>query len=133
MGRVCHCCGRERANERFSGGGHKRGICKDCQKLPAEERERRYLLDHVENMVLFQKRISEKNISTLERCLDHADTELAARAWLALRIARAAPFRKHRWKRIRESAPELYRESIAAYWVVENDCLIEPEFGEIPF
>jgi hypothetical protein len=36
-GQFCWCCGRRRPNERFSGAGHARHLCKDCQKLGAEE------------------------------------------------------------------------------------------------
>lgn len=31
-GHYCHVCGRQRANEKFSGKGHARHICKDCEK-----------------------------------------------------------------------------------------------------
>ena len=30
MGHYCRICGRTRANEKFSGKGHKNHICKDC-------------------------------------------------------------------------------------------------------
>lgn len=30
MGHYCRICGRTRANEKFSGKGHKNRICKDC-------------------------------------------------------------------------------------------------------
>ncbi len=30
MGHYCHICGRTRANEKFSGKGHKNHVCKDC-------------------------------------------------------------------------------------------------------
>ena len=36
-GHFCWCCGRVRANERFSGRGHANHVCKDCQKLGAKE------------------------------------------------------------------------------------------------
>jgi len=29
-GHYCYVCGRDRPNEKFSGRGHKRHICKDC-------------------------------------------------------------------------------------------------------
>lgn len=32
-GHYCYLCGRTRANEKFSGKGHRQHICKDCQKL----------------------------------------------------------------------------------------------------
>lgn len=39
MGHYCRICGRERANEKFSGKGHKIHVCKDCMRLPKEERQ----------------------------------------------------------------------------------------------
>jgi hypothetical protein len=42
----CHVCGRYRANEKFSGKGHARHICKDCareQKVAARQRRRERL------------------------------------------------------------------------------------------
>lgn len=30
MGHYCSICGRTRANEKFSGKGHKNHVCKDC-------------------------------------------------------------------------------------------------------
>ncbi len=32
QGNYCRICGRQRANEKFSGKGHARHICKDCEK-----------------------------------------------------------------------------------------------------
>ena len=40
-GHFCWCCGRMRPNERFSGRNHGRHLCRDCARLPAEEREYR--------------------------------------------------------------------------------------------
>ena len=39
MGHYCRICGRVRANERFSGHGHRTHVCKDCQRLPREHRD----------------------------------------------------------------------------------------------
>jgi len=38
-GHLCRVCGRQRANERFSGKGHAKHVCKDCDR--AERRARR--------------------------------------------------------------------------------------------
>jgi hypothetical protein len=40
-GQFCWRCGRVRANERFSGKGHARHLCKDCEKLGSAELEAR--------------------------------------------------------------------------------------------
>lgn len=46
QGHYCRICGRYRANEKFSGKGHARHICKDCareQKAAARQRRREKL------------------------------------------------------------------------------------------
>jgi hypothetical protein len=46
QGHYCYVCGRYRANEKFSGKGHARHICKDCareQKTAARQRRRERL------------------------------------------------------------------------------------------
>ena len=46
QGHYCHVCGRRRANERFSGKGHAKHICKDCDREHrATLRERKRELD----------------------------------------------------------------------------------------
>lgn len=40
-GHYCWCCQRRRPNERFSGRNHGRHFCRECARLPAEEREYR--------------------------------------------------------------------------------------------
>ena len=36
QGQYCRICGEYKANEKFSGKGHARHICKKCQSLPEE-------------------------------------------------------------------------------------------------
>jgi hypothetical protein len=46
QGHYCRVCGRYRANEKFSGKGHARHICKDCareQKAAAHQHRREKL------------------------------------------------------------------------------------------
>jgi hypothetical protein len=40
-GHYCWSCDRRRPNEKFSGKGHARHVCRDCLKLGAEELSRR--------------------------------------------------------------------------------------------
>jgi hypothetical protein len=39
MPHYCRICGRGRRNEKFTGRGHRNHICKDCQRLPREQRD----------------------------------------------------------------------------------------------
>jgi len=88
MGHYCHICGRTRANEKFSGRGHRDHICKDCQRLPREERDRVTCLDELYGF-LEQSHISQKNIDRLGILTRHADSEVRKLADLVLDIARA--------------------------------------------
>lgn len=36
MGHYCWMCGRVRPNEKFSGSGHQRHLCRECAKRPRE-------------------------------------------------------------------------------------------------
>jgi hypothetical protein len=40
MPHYCRICERSRANEKFTGRGHRNRICKDCQRLPRDEIDR---------------------------------------------------------------------------------------------
>ena len=88
LGHYCHICGRVRANEKFSGRGHRDHICKDCQRLPREERDRVTCLDELYGF-LEQSHISQKNIDRLGILTRHADSEVRKLADLVLDIARA--------------------------------------------
>jgi len=53
QGHYCRVCRRYRANEKFSGKGHARHICKDCsreQKTAARQRRREKLAREQETM-----------------------------------------------------------------------------------
>jgi hypothetical protein len=102
MGHYCHICGRIRANEKFSGRGYRDHICKDCQRLPREERDRFTCLDELYGF-LEQSHISQKNIDRLGILTRHADPEVRKLADLALDIARAKPYRRRRLKFLAEN------------------------------
>jgi hypothetical protein len=58
----CRICGRYRANEKFSGRGHRTHVCKDCLRLPREERQ--FIEEEQEiGGYLSQSKISKKNLS----------------------------------------------------------------------
>lgn len=54
MGHYCRICGRTRANEKFSGKGHKNHICKDCSGKSSQKTKRNGLSEKTfasENML----------------------------------------------------------------------------------
>ncbi|WP_138418314.1 hypothetical protein [Aquibacillus sediminis] len=67
-GHFCKVCGRIRANEKFSGKGHRQHICKDCKRkgkklkqpsTSAYDREFHYLNKAIKNCLLFYTRHSD--------------------------------------------------------------------------
>ncbi len=69
MGHFCRICGRSRPNEQFSGRGHRDHVCKDCQRMPHEKRDRIERLDELWGF-LDQSHISETWIMAIRagRC-----------------------------------------------------------------
>jgi hypothetical protein len=88
-------CGQSRANEAFSGRGHRDHVCRKCQKLPVAEKERRRALIHMEG-ILVQSHISEKNIRYLRSLASSPAADVVERAAALLEIARVHPGRRHR-------------------------------------
>src|SRR5208282_2570865 len=53
-GHYCWSCGRVRANEKFSGRGHARHLCKDCARLGKEELAYRQEIRNLERLLGYQ-------------------------------------------------------------------------------
>jgi hypothetical protein len=58
-------------NERFSGGGHARHVCRECSKLGAEELEYRQTVRDIERVLRSPYPISRRERASLERYLQH--------------------------------------------------------------
>jgi hypothetical protein len=85
-GHFCWCCGRMRPNERFSGSGHARHVCRDCSKLGSSELQCRQELRNLEMLVCGGDIIGRKQRKAFNRFFEHPDPrirryaeELAAR------------------------------------------------------
>lgn len=119
MGHFCHICGRVRANEKFSGRGHRNHICKDCQRKPRAERDRIERLDELYRC-LRQSIISAKNQARLQVLCRHADSEVRLLAELISDIARAHPGRRGRVQTIARHHWPLFVRMVAtlgdAWW-----------------
>jgi hypothetical protein len=114
MGHYCRICGRIRANEKFSGRGHRDHICKDCQRLPLEERDRIMCGDELYGF-LDQSHISQKNIERLGILTRHADPDVRRLAVLVLEIARVKPHKRRRLKFLAQNYPSLLLRLKAEY------------------
>src|SRR5437667_12700450 len=97
MGHYCRICGRVRANERFSGRGHRHHICLDCQRMPREERQRIEQVDELYGF-LDQSNISNRNIERPKTLTQATDLEVRELASLLPEIARVHPTRRKRLK-----------------------------------
>ena len=106
LGHYCWVCGRTRPNEKFSGKGHARHICRECARLPREERDRVQALMDIEGY-LHQSNISAGNISRLKRLCGSPSEEVRRKAALVLEVARARPGKHRRWKFLARSNPAL--------------------------
>ena len=53
-GHFCWVCGRQRPNEKFSGRGHARHVCRECAKLGADELAYRQALRNLERCMTWE-------------------------------------------------------------------------------
>ena len=77
-GHYCWACDRRRANEKFSGRGHARHVCRDCAKLGAEELAYRQALRNLERCMTWEGLIPRKRRRSFERFLNHDDPRIRA-------------------------------------------------------
>ena len=70
MGHYCWCCDRHRANERFTGRGHRDHICRDCQRLPEEERQLRQAIRNINRCISYEGFIRRKHRQTFDEYLE---------------------------------------------------------------
>jgi len=107
MSYYCHICDRNRSNEKFSGRGRRNHLCKDCQRLPREERDRIECIDELYRF-LNQSHISPKNVGRLEILTQHPESGVRQLANLVLEIARVKPYKRRRWKFLAQKHPSLF-------------------------
>ncbi len=111
MGHWCWVCGRILANERFSGKGHSRHICKECSKLSHEEIQKKRDTEFLYR-VLKQSRISAKNIKMLEAMREKYTGELHEEAEAILQLAQIRPHKKKRLGYIYHNHRELFGQLV---------------------
>jgi len=69
-GHYCKVCDSYIANERFSGKGHAKHICKKCSKLPVEKQNEQINLNKIFSLYGFSN-LSKANRIKLEKFLDN--------------------------------------------------------------
>lgn len=112
MGHFCRICGRTRANEKFSGRGHRDHVCKDCQRLPRAKRDRIERLDGLWGF-LDQRNISAKNIERLKALTSHPDPEVQTLAGLVLDLALVHPHKRRRWRNLAMRQKDLLHRAVS--------------------
>lgn len=79
-GHYCWACDRRRANEKFSGRGHARHLCRNCAKLGSEELSYRQACRNLERCVTSEGIIPRKRRRSFEQFLQHDDPRVRALA-----------------------------------------------------
>ena len=129
MNQYCRLCACYRAQHQFSGKGRRAHLCRDCIKLPAQERADRLAMMEVHGFVWGQRNISTKNIKRLTKLVDSNNAEVAELAAVVLQIATVAPGRRRRLARIQEAQPLLWERMLAINLVLRDE-EYDGEIGE---
>lgn len=124
-GHYCWCCDRIRPNEKFSGKGHARHLCKACTRLGAEELAYRQALRNLERCMAMSTIIPRKHRDSFNRFLAHKDPRIraAAREMEALDAQTRAE-----WRETRRQERELEDRMLEAWECIQA---VEPEFGDV--
>jgi hypothetical protein len=95
MGHYCRICGVVRANEAFSGNGHRIHACERCAGLPKEQRDAIERKAEIFDL-LTQSHISEKNVERLKQLSSSGDQRIAELASIVLEVAKVKPYKRRR-------------------------------------
>lgn len=116
MGRSCRICGKVRSNESFSGAGHKKRICKKCQKLPKEKLN--FIIVQDELLGYWnQSNISKLNIKRLNQLKHFPSEEIRQLAHLTFDVASVKPHKRRRMKWLRKNHRDLFERVIAYFGI----------------
>jgi hypothetical protein len=138
VGHFCRICGRVRANEQFSGKGHKIHVCKRCQRLPKSKRQAIEAEDAIFGFMR-QSHISNKNVAHLERLTKSEEARVARLAAIVLEVARITPYKRRRLKILAREHQDLLRKLgeaglVDSYWnCVPPDAFVESPLEETGF
>jgi len=94
-GHFCWCCRRLRPNEKFSGGNHPRHLCRECARLPAEEREYRQGERDIERLLHDGLYVPRRRRAQFNRFLEHPNARVRDLArWILAEQRRDAEERR---------------------------------------
>jgi hypothetical protein len=133
-GHFCWSCGQISPNERFSGEGHARDLCRGCSKLGAEELEYRQAVRDIAGVLQCREIVPRRERPRIERYLQHPNERV--RAYVADLLA-GSDLRKQEL-RAEEEAEERMFEELAAQTELHPETaprvepLAEMDLQEIP-
>jgi hypothetical protein len=79
-GHFCWACQRYVPNERFSGSGHARHLCRQCSRLGADELRFRQAARDIDRLLTWDGLIRRKQRKSFERFLASPDARIRAYA-----------------------------------------------------
>jgi hypothetical protein len=109
MSHWCKFCGRTQPNEKFSGLGHKRHICRECARIPLEERQIIEQMAEIANF-LDQSNISKQNMKRLKELASFANQEVSEQAQAVLEVALFQTHKRRRFKNMLQKRPDLIKK-----------------------
>lgn len=112
-GHWCWSCDRVLPNERFSGAGHARHLCRDCSRLGAEELAYRQAERDLCRTTTWDGLIRRKERERVNRFLEHQDPRV--RKLAADMLAADAEMREAERKE-REAAEQAEGEAFLEKW-----------------
>lgn len=112
-GHYCWACSSILPNEKFSGGGHARHICRACAKLGAEELKYRQSLRDLERLMTSSGIIPRKHRKAFEQFLHHDDPRLRS---LAEELAEEDRIIRDEWREC-----EAMEEAGAVEWLEQDE------------
>jgi hypothetical protein len=126
-GHWCWCCGRHRPNERFSGRGHRRHLCKDCSKLGKQELAYRQAVIDID-------RLAPKNLAGIERiATTHPDARVQKYARECVELIEAERQMLREARRRDEELLEAFAAGLHEFTDGPLDENVWGEDDEIPF
>ena len=107
-GHYCWSCDRMRANEKFSGRGHARHLCKDCARLGKEELAYRQAIRTLERLVTWEGFIPRTKRQRFRKYLEHEDDRVRDYA-RRIEVEDALNRAEQRLQQDLESVPKAFR------------------------
>lgn len=132
-GHYCWSCDRRRANEKFSGKGHARHVCKDCARLGKEELAYRQTMRNLDRLLTWNGYIPRRNREQFRKYLNHEDERIRAYAYRIETAGAWAAAERRLDRDLEEFLSELAAEEGIATLDIDPSPTLDFYDDEIPF